>query len=306
MIKVSVIIPTFNGAQKLPFILNSLGKQTHLAEEVLVVVDGSTDNTYDVLEKHKESTKNLRIIYQENKGRAAVRNKGANEASGHLLVFFDDDMLPLPDCLEKHVAHHLAHPKSILTGGLSEVIDKTSKDILKYRHFLSLKWNEELRTDQNGKLQDGYLFLMAANFSIAKDTFLRLSGFDERLNDAEDFDLAVKAFKSGVPLYFKKDVFAWHNDKITCASYIRRQRQYALAHQKLINIKPWLAEETFMERPSLPKGWRKIIFKLFLHKIWIKAVDKDKFKRLPQKLRYKLYDLVITSNGIYYPEKVPL
>src|SRR6187397_1060160 len=92
----SVIIPTYNGAHKVVNVLRALEQQTHLPDEVVVVIDGSTDNTAELLRTNTFKLPSLRIIEQPNGGRAQVRNRGAKEASQDLLIFFDDDMRPVP------------------------------------------------------------------------------------------------------------------------------------------------------------------------------------------------------------------
>lgn len=303
---VSVIIPSFNGAQKLPGLLQCLKAQIIKPREVIVVVDGSTDNTVEVLKRAILSFPGLQYIMQENAGRATARNRGVTEATGDLLVFFDDDMLPLNDCLEQHIKHHEQNPGTVLTGGLIESVDEDSKDLMRYRASLSKKWNQALKPAIDGKLQESKIFLMAANCSIPKTLFKQLGGFDGQLTDAEDFDLAVRASKMQIPLYFKEKAFAWHADKITCRSYIKRQRQYAKAQNFLIRQKPWLSTEGYINAPLKPTGFKKQLFGLFVANLWIEMIDKDLLQILPKKLRYKLYDLVITANGIYFPEELPL
>jgi len=160
------------------------------------------------------------------------------------------------------------------------------------------------KLDTGMPLKKENLFITAANFSIPRQLFENLNGFDERLNDAEDFDLAVRAYIAGIPLNFNKLAFAWHNDTITCASYIKRTRQYAQAHKRLVKLKPWMAEKEYIKPAEQPLGWRRQIFKFFASPFWINAVDKEKLKFLPRRMRYKIYDLIITANGVYFTDKV--
>lgn len=300
---VSVIIPTYNGAHKLPAILDAIKSQNIRPFEVIVVVDGSTDNTLQVLKDQQRTMPELIIIEQENRGRAAVRNRGAEEAKGDLLLFFDDDMQPLNDCINVHLAHHLHVSDSVLTGAQIDLKGKDRSDIQKFKSSLSSKWSKPLEVMKNNPLAKDQVFITAANFSIGKKLFFRLGGFDERLLDTEDFDLAVRAIKDGVKLFYNSQAFAWHNDPITCATFIRRLRQYAKAHKRLVELKPWIREEGYMRPLEIPKGWRKNLFKLFTQPWWIKVVDEGRFKYLPKPVRYKLYDMIITSNGVYFPEK---
>jgi GT2 family glycosyltransferase len=244
-----------------------------------------------------------KMVQQENAGRACVRNRGASESIGELLIFFDDDMRPEPECVEVHVRHHLKFKDSILTGAQVEEVKPDTNEFIRFKAYLSNRWKKE---SANYPLVKGELFITAANFSVSKKIFNALGGFDERLKDAEDFDLAVRAFKNAISLYIDYNALAWHDDQVNCAAYIKRQRQYTLAHARLIALKPWMKDEGFIQPAVKPRGWKNGIFKAFLKKYWIVAVDSNKFTWLPKKIRYKLYDLIISANGVFFPEKVKL
>lgn len=302
---VSVVVPTYNGANKIPNLLYALERQTVTPLEVIIISDGSTDNTTKVIE---QTTWQLNIVFiqQENKGRSATRNKGASIANGDLLLFFDDDMRPLQDCIAIHTAHHNQHPDSIVTGGLKEEITPRATELFKYKSFLSDKWLNPLKSETSTLLNKNQVFVTTANFSVSKKTFDQIGGFDERLTDAEDYDFAVRAFKMGIPLYFNNTAFAWHDDNITTQSYIRRQRQYAAAQEKLRAIHPEWLQEGFLKQPYKPEGIKAAIFKLFCSRWWVKSLDKQRLAWLPQSLRYRIYDYVITANGVFFPKKVSL
>lgn len=305
--KVSVIIPTYNGAHKISNILQALTQQTFTDFETIVVIDGSTDNTQEVIESFKNKLPHLKVIVQENKGRGAVRNRGAKEANGDLFVFFDDDMIPLNNCIEEHIKHHQKFPNTINTGDLAEDSSKCKTDIQKYKAYISAQWSKTLTNFIDKPLKKERIFITAANFSIPKKLFLDLNGFDENLNDIEDFDLAVRAFKANIQMYYCYGAFAWHNEYITCQSYIKRQRQYYIAIAQLEKTKPELYREFDDKKVILPTGFKKIIFKLFANRFWIWSVDKCNWLLIiPKKLRYKIYDLTITSNGVFYPTQIYL
>ncbi len=107
MPKVSVIIPTYNRAHFLCEALDSALSQTFKDFEIIIVDDGSTDNTKQVLEKYGSR---IYYIYQENKGRAEARNTGIRRAKGEHIAFLDDDDIWLPNKLEKQVFFLDARP----------------------------------------------------------------------------------------------------------------------------------------------------------------------------------------------------
>jgi glycosyltransferase involved in cell wall biosynthesis len=98
---ISVIIPTYNRAALVREALDSLLAQTRVPDEIIVIDDGSTDDTPDVLARYGDP---VRVIRQNNRGRSAARNRGLDAAQGDLIAFLDsDDRLP-PDSIARRVA----------------------------------------------------------------------------------------------------------------------------------------------------------------------------------------------------------
>lgn len=96
--KISVIIPVYNGADKIVACLNSVFNQTYNNLEVIVIDDGSTDNLLLALTSCKNT---LTILHQENRGAPAARNYGFKISTGELVIFLDADILLTPSALEK-------------------------------------------------------------------------------------------------------------------------------------------------------------------------------------------------------------
>lgn len=297
---VSVIVPSYNGAKKLPNILKALSGQTYQDFELIVVLDGSTDNSAEVVKPFADKFKNFRLIDRDNGGRAVARNTGAKAAEGELLIFFDDDMRPTPSCVEMHVEHHKDYTSSLLVGNASEDLKLSKTDIQKYRAYLSRKWILNLKPKE--KLSEERFFLAAANFSLPKLIFYELEGFDDNLNDAEDFDLGIRAFIKKIPIYFDKENIAWHDDFITMASYIKRQQQYKKSHEVLKALKPELYAQFNQYEYQKVSGVKKSIYWVFSHDMWVWSVDNFNWlKVFPRQLRYKLYDIIITAKAVHFP-----
>jgi glycosyltransferase involved in cell wall biosynthesis len=299
---VSVIIPTYNGADKILNIISALESQTFTNFETIVVIDGSTDGTKQKIFDANVKLKNLKIIEQENKGRATVRNRGVKEACGDLLLFFDDDIRPVEECIEVHVKHHLEYQDSIMVGSVVEDNIKMKTDIQKYKARISRVWESGLLVN-NGRVGKENLYLTAANMSLSKKNFERLNGFDEQLNDAEDFDISVRAYLANVPVYYREKAIGWHDDFITCKKYIIRQRQYRHAHVLLKKLKPELYT-VFNNHQHINKSYiKQFVYKIFANNVWVNLIDKDSYLlMLPYKIRYRLYSLVIAALSVYYPD----
>jgi glycosyltransferase involved in cell wall biosynthesis len=90
--KISVIIPTYNEERSIQDCLGSLDKQKYSDFEVIVVDDGSTDETMERVNSFSSRNFQLRVLKQKHKGAGAARNLGASEAHGDILVFVDADM----------------------------------------------------------------------------------------------------------------------------------------------------------------------------------------------------------------------
>jgi len=293
----TVIVPTYNGAEKIGHLLKALLKQSMADFELIVVVDGSSDNTEQVLNEYTKQFAQIRIINQINSGRAIVRNRGAQEASHDLLVFYDDDMVPLPDSVERHIKfHNEVKEKSILTGYTPQAVENEAYDFERYRAFLSAKWMKHF-PDEIYKMNKADLFLTAANFSIRKSLFFDLNGFNVDLKDGEDKDLGRRAFENGVNLFFDKKNVAFHREQINCRLYIFRLREYALA-EKSIQILPDGPESTLEI-----SNWRKGFYFVMASPLIVRIIDSNFLtKILPLKLRYKIYDAVTFSLSKVHPE----
>ena len=101
MVKVSIIVPSYNSAQYLPEALESALCQTYQDYEIIVIDDGSTDQTKDIVQGFAaDHPEKIRYIYQENKGLAVARNTAIKHARGKFLALLDSDDKWLPERLE--------------------------------------------------------------------------------------------------------------------------------------------------------------------------------------------------------------
>jgi GT2 family glycosyltransferase len=113
--RASVIIRSKDEADRLRLTLTSLAMQS-VTPEIVVVNDGSTDHTADVLDVAAEKMALIRIDHASPLGRAAATNEGAARASGDILIFLDGDTLAAPDFVSDHIAIHRGGPRLIARG----------------------------------------------------------------------------------------------------------------------------------------------------------------------------------------------
>ncbi|MEO5600082.1 MAG: glycosyltransferase family 2 protein [Cyclobacteriaceae bacterium] len=285
----SIIIPTYNGARKIHHLMDCLLKQSFSNTEIIIVIDGSTDDTEEVLEPYRVQFKNLKIIKQINSGRSIVRNNGARASIGEVLIFYDDDMMPFPDSVENHMKFHAAN-RGILCGHQIEDLEIGKTDIQNYKAWISKTWLDKYPGGVN-LLKIDNLFFTASNCSFSKDVFLKLNGFNDTLSDCEDYDIALRAIQAGIPAFFDKGNRAIHDDKITCVSYISRLREYG-REQKKIQLS-YGAPAVKRRNYAFIKG---LVYKAFAYRVWAQLIDKGFFTFVyPKRLRYRLYSTIIQS-----------
>jgi glycosyltransferase involved in cell wall biosynthesis len=178
---VSVIIPTYNHAAFLAEALESVLAQTRTPLEVIVVDDGSTDETAEVLRNYQ---RRIRVLSQPNRGVAAARNAGAAVASGELLAFLDADDAWFPAKLERQVARFDGAPEiGLIHCGVAEV------DIRGRQFRVRLDGMEGWVSTEMLLFRRGVILGGGSAAVIRRATFLLVGGFDEVLSTSADWDL---------------------------------------------------------------------------------------------------------------------
>jgi len=181
MPRVSVIIPTYNCARFLDRTIKSALVQTFKDREIIIVDDGSTDDTKSVL-AHYDGL--VHYVYQPNRGASAARNLACSKASGELLAYLDADDMWYPEKLEKEVAFLDAHPECGLVHTEISVINEQD-EILHHR------FNHETQRP----IPQGYCLLHLLRRShiqtltvVERRTCIdRVGNFDETLPIAQDY-----------------------------------------------------------------------------------------------------------------------
>ena len=180
---VSIVIPAFNHAHFLGEALASAVGQTHPGIEVVVVDDGSTDNTAEVVRRYPE----VRYIRQENRGLAEARNTGIQRSNGEFILFLDADDRLVPEAAAIGVAHLRERPECAFVSGGHRGIGIDGHDL-----------SEGARPTVT---RDHYLALLSGNYIWCPATVLyrraalaTASGFDPDplLRACEDYDLYLR------------------------------------------------------------------------------------------------------------------
>lgn len=180
---VSVVIPTYNNAQFVCDAIDSVLAQTYKNYEILLIDDGSKDNTGRVIEKY--DGKQIRYIYQENKGLAGARNTGIKASRGELIAFLDADDMWLPEKLERQAGLMNAFPNVGLVGCGYYGVDESGERVkeMKGRNYL----NKELLL--NDLMVRNVVTGSGSGVLARKECFEKAGLFDESFRSTEDRDM---------------------------------------------------------------------------------------------------------------------
>ena len=179
---VSVVIPVFNGERFLREAVESVLAQNYSSLEIIIVDDGSTDDTASVAGSLPETA---RYLHQTNHGPAAARNRGIEHARGSLIAFADaDDLWPVAK-LELQLPHLINNPAiEIVLGRIQQVL-------------LSETVNGQTQSQEFG---EPAFSVNLGGAVIRKSVFERVGLFDETMRYSEDVDWFMRARESGAAI----------------------------------------------------------------------------------------------------------
>jgi len=219
---VSVIIPTFNRARVVGRAIDSVLRQTYPCVEVIVVDDGSADDTAEVLQAYGRA-----IVYvrQDNAGPSAARNRGVRESTGELVAFLDSDDAWLTTKLERQVALLQRASEQVpccLCNTLMRTPDAKEESSFGIA-WLEMREPEGLWLNPAAVLATRFvLFCQAA--LIRRPFLLQCGGFDERLRLMEDHDLALRLALRGPWAFVREPLAVWSGgDKLSLSAAAMQQ-----------------------------------------------------------------------------------
>lgn len=248
----SIIIPTYNRAEKLEKTLERLHGQSLSAEsyEIIVVDDGSTDRTEEMLKKWSGKSSLVHTFYQKNAGQGVARNHGLKKAEGEIVLFIGDDIYATLDFLLNHVRFHQDHPEENVAGlGLTE----WEKPTTPFMDWLTHGGPQFAY----GKLQSGqeasFWFFYTSNLSI-KNSLLKKESFDETFKGYgwEDIELGYRLQKNAdLKLIYCPEALATHDHPMEEKDLERKMQSIGKTAKTFQKKHP--------ELQVIPQGLKKIL-----------------------------------------------
>jgi GT2 family glycosyltransferase len=196
--RATIQLCTFNRAHLLGRVLAACFEQTALDYEVVLVNDGSSDETPAVIERAVAAAPvPFTVVHQPNAGLAKARNAGLRRASGERIIFIDDDVLPMPNFVAEHLRSHRRFPDAIVRGA---VINTESFDDLPPPIWTPANYSAN--------------YFWTSNVSVSRARLDAVGGFfDERFSEYgwEDIELGLRLRFAGTRAVFNRLAVAFHH-----------------------------------------------------------------------------------------------
>jgi O-antigen biosynthesis protein len=225
--KVSVVVATYNGARTLKTCLDSLTRLNYPDYEVIVVDDGSTDRTPEIVQLHAD----IRYIRQPNLGLSAARNAGISASSGEIVAFTDSDCRADEDWLYYTTG-------DLLRGGFEGIGG---------HNFLPPEDSAVATTVMASPGGPAHVMLTdreaehvpGCNMAFYKYALVNIGGFDPVFRKAgDDVDVCWRLLERGYKIGFSPSGFVWHYRRSTVGAYLKQQAGYGEAEALLSRKHP--------------------------------------------------------------------
>ncbi|MGL5058218.1 MAG: glycosyltransferase family 2 protein [Fusobacteriaceae bacterium] len=248
MIDISVIMATYNRSKTIQKAIDSVLSQTFKNFELIIIDDGSTDNTMEVIQNISDS----RIVYysKENGGQSSARNYGIKRAKGKYIMFLDDDDEFINTALEKSF----------------QKIEETGLSWIYCTQYLSIREKEEVLVNRGSGIKgDVYKYLLGGNFLgtgeiFGKDVFEKIGYFDEKLRIYEDKEVRIRIAKEGYKIdYIEGYIYKYYENESSVSSAYKdknkRKVRFYDAQKKMYDL-----HKDYIEKDKeLYEYWMKLM-----------------------------------------------
>lgn len=234
----SVVVPTYNGASLLERILRPL-LQDPAASEVIVVVDGSQDGSFELVDRLARDEPRLRPLLIENRGDMGAREAGARAATGEIVLFIDDDVLADRGLVTGHAMRHAGQDANVVVGYMPVTPpERRDPEDFALRLYAS-EYEGRCRAYERDPLST-VRDLWGGNFSMRRADCLAIGmtnpAFSEHYHADRDF--GIRCLEAGLTGTFDRSLAAVHLHERTLEGFVRDARSQGAARVLLPRFHP--------------------------------------------------------------------
>lgn len=198
--KVSVIIPNYNAGNYILKCIDSVINQTYKNIEIIIIDDGSTDNSWEIIKELESKYSNIVSIKQNNMNAAIARNKGIEVATGEYFLFLDSDDILFPDSISILVSN-IENDKSDLCVGNFSSVSENEEFVYKY------EVNKELKMKENNNY---FLVPNPSNKLFKKDIIDKNNIYFGNVRIGQDLNFYIKYLLFAKKIsYVNETIYAW-------------------------------------------------------------------------------------------------
>ena len=249
--RISVVLPTFNRRARLARVLAGLDRQSidPASFEVVIVDDGSSDDTRVWLSQNDNRRYPVKAIHQANAGPATARNTGIAAADGEFVLFLDDDVEPMEELVAEHLRCHEAEANVVVIGPLASLPHYPQPWVAWEQAKLEAQYEAMLRGDWAPSFRQFW----TGNASVAKACVLAVGGFDPSFLRAEDVELGRRLHERGLGFRFNPKARGLHHAERSLAAWEKMHQSYGALE---VQIFGGLGEEELVD--TLAHNWSRI------------------------------------------------
>jgi teichuronic acid biosynthesis glycosyltransferase TuaG len=238
---VSVVIPAYNSARYIAESIRSVQEQIYSNWELVVVDDGSTDETAGIVRDFSRTDARVKYVFQENGGQASARNTGIRDSRGDLIAFLDSDDLWFPEKLELQTAKLEEAGADVVFSDVVILYEGGEEENV----FFKIPFGRRVGAEMFGLLLETNGIPMAS--VLARRESLEIAGlFDEdrKYQNCEDYELWIKLARKGAVFYGMEDKLVKY-----------RRHPSSMTHHRVNGLDPFIAvaKKHFQGSDLLPR-----------------------------------------------------
>jgi glycosyltransferase involved in cell wall biosynthesis/O-antigen/teichoic acid export membrane protein len=254
--RVSAIITAYNSEAYIAEAINSVLNQSRVVDEIVVVDDGSTDSTRQIVQEFAD--RGIKYVLQPNQGAGAARNRGIKETTGEYIAFLDADDLWLEDKTQRQLNYLSAHPETAMVSGSARWWNVTKNTV---RIF-----GKVVPRDMNSLRRELLVYNVFGNPSMVmlrRSALVEVGLFNENIRWGQDWDLWIRiAERYGVAVLPELvTIYRWHKDNLSQSPSWERELSLWNVSRNAI----WRSKPAWQRIWLLARSWSNYTYRHALH-----------------------------------------